>query len=108
MLVFLLQLITSVPTKRLPKHLCSWGKGEPDDIDHIDAVEPGQPQVDGMGRRGQILWVRGLTRLQQQVSENYFPVCIRIITVASPGGSLSTRHLSYLLNMHMVVKTTLL
>lgn len=29
--------------------------------------EPVQPVIDDMGRRGQILWVRGLTRLQHQV-----------------------------------------
>lgn len=80
-----LQIITSVPTRKLPKHICSWGKGEPEDVDIPDGtIEPGQPSSDGItGRRGQILWVRGLTRLQQQVSESYL-LCVTItITVAS-------------------------
>ncbi|XP_052285591.1 plasma membrane calcium-transporting ATPase 2-like isoform X3 [Dreissena polymorpha] len=63
------QIITSIPTSKLPKHLCSWGKGEPTDMDLPDY--PGEnsmgAQHDGTGRRGQILWVRGLTRLQQQI-----------------------------------------
>ena len=33
-----------------------------DDMDSMDAAMP-----DDMGRRGQILWIRGLTRLQHQV-----------------------------------------
>lgn len=62
------QVITSIPTRSLPKHLCSWGKEVPEDVDEIDAAnEAGQPSGDGVGRRGQILWVRGLTRLQQQI-----------------------------------------
>jgi len=61
------QIVTSLPTKSLPKHLCSWGKGEPEDVDEIDAAAEAQTSADGVGRRGQILWVRGLTRLQQQI-----------------------------------------
>lgn len=62
------QVITSIPTKKLPKHLCSWGKGEPEELDMPDSAEmAGAAAGDGVGRRGQILWVRGLTRLQQQI-----------------------------------------
>lgn len=60
------QVITSVPTKSLPKHLCSWGKDVPED-EPDSSLEAGQLNADGTGRRGQILWVRGLTRLQQQI-----------------------------------------
>ena len=49
------------------------------------SMEHGQQSADGMGRRGQILWVRGLTRLQQQVSESCLSLCVlHMITVASP------------------------
>ncbi|XP_052780334.1 plasma membrane calcium-transporting ATPase 2-like isoform X3 [Mya arenaria] len=62
------QLITCVPTSKLPKHLCSWGKGEPEDVDMPDyPSDPNHGQMDGTRGRGQILWVRGLTRLQQQI-----------------------------------------
>ncbi|KAL4226919.1 Plasma membrane calcium-transporting ATPase 2 [Mactra antiquata] len=61
------QLVTSVPTKHLPKHICSWGKGEPEDVDIPDSSVDQPSSSDGVGRRGQILWVRGLTRLQQQI-----------------------------------------
>lgn len=62
------QVITSIPTKKLPKHICSWGKEVPEYLDEPDtAVHPGVSVPDGVGRRGQILWVRGLTRLQQQI-----------------------------------------
>ncbi|WAR25426.1 AT2B3-like protein [Mya arenaria] len=61
-------LITCVPTSKLPKHLCSWGKGEPEDVDMPDyPSDPNHGQMDGTRGRGQILWVRGLTRLQQQL-----------------------------------------
>nr|AML22898.1 plasma membrane calcium ATPase [Tridacna squamosa] len=61
------QIITTVPTRHLPKHICSWGKGEPEEEAHEDELDGTQPVQDGVGRRGQILWVRGLTRLQQQI-----------------------------------------
>ena len=69
---FYFQIITSVPTRHLPKHICSWGKGEPEEEAHEDELDGTQPVQDGVGRRGQILWVRGLTRLQQQVSAPKF------------------------------------
>lgn len=60
------QLVTCVPTKSLPKDLCSWGHGEEPEEDIPDTVDTASPTEVG-GRRGQILWVRGLTRLQQQI-----------------------------------------
>jgi len=60
------QLITCVPTAVIPRHICS-RKGN-EEVDETDAMmDMSQPSGDGVGRRGQILWVRGLTRLQQQI-----------------------------------------
>ena len=65
-----LQLVTCVPTEKLP-HMFSWGASTPQEIEMLDAVqdEPDSMEAlpDDMGRRGQILWIRGLTRLQHQV-----------------------------------------
>lgn len=60
-----LQIVTCVPTKSLPKNICSWGHGEEEEEIIPDVVDTAMPTE--VGRRGQILWVRGLTRLQQQV-----------------------------------------
>ncbi|XP_026317048.1 plasma membrane calcium-transporting ATPase 2 isoform X5 [Hyposmocoma kahamanoa] len=58
------QLVTTVPTRKIPKTL-SWGRGQPEP----DTIQPG-PDYDGdldkKPRAGQILWIRGLTRLQTQ------------------------------------------
>lgn len=63
------QIITSVPTRRLPKRL-SWGSGTPEDIaanvSLVDEVSSG-PEIKETKRTGQILWIRGLTRLQTQI-----------------------------------------
>ncbi|XP_063542832.1 plasma membrane calcium-transporting ATPase 2 isoform X3 [Cydia strobilella] len=59
------QLVTSVPTRKIPKKL-SWGRGQPDS----SASQPGpdyDSDLDKKPRAGQILWIRGLTRLQTQV-----------------------------------------
>lgn len=64
------QLITTIPTKRIPKQF-SWGSGPPEDV--MDAtsslVEDGSSGSlsQDVKRTGQILWIRGLTRLQTQV-----------------------------------------
>ncbi|XP_026317050.1 plasma membrane calcium-transporting ATPase 2 isoform X7 [Hyposmocoma kahamanoa] len=59
------QLVTTVPTRKIPKTL-SWGRGQPEP----DTIQPG-PDYDGdldkKPRAGQILWIRGLTRLQTQL-----------------------------------------
>ncbi|KMY86964.1 uncharacterized protein Dsimw501_GD24384 [Drosophila simulans] len=66
------QLITSVPTRKLPKIL-SWGRGHPEE--YTDGMNLGEERFDSIDsdkkpRAGQILWIRGLTRLQTQVSVN--------------------------------------
>lgn len=60
------QIITTIPTSVLPKRICSWGgkKAQEVEEDQEEEVE----EVDGVpGRRGQILWIRGLARLQTQI-----------------------------------------
>ncbi|XP_033168062.1 plasma membrane calcium-transporting ATPase 2 isoform X3 [Drosophila mauritiana] len=64
------QLITSVPTRKLPKIL-SWGRGHPEE--YTDGMNLGEERFDSIDsdkkpRAGQILWIRGLTRLQTQIS----------------------------------------
>ncbi|KAM7341368.1 plasma membrane calcium-transporting ATPase 3 isoform 4-T4 [Cochliomyia hominivorax] len=63
------QLITSIPTRKLPKIL-SWGRGHPEE--YTDGMNLGEERFDSIDsdkkpRAGQILWIRGLTRLQTQV-----------------------------------------
>ncbi|XP_033337765.1 plasma membrane calcium-transporting ATPase 3 isoform X6 [Megalopta genalis] len=61
------QIITTIPTRKIPKIL-SWGRGQPDDIGAIDlGDEKFDPDSDKKPRKGQILWLRGLTRLQTQI-----------------------------------------
>lgn len=46
-----------------------WGRGQPDDIGAINlGDEKFDPDSDKKPRAGQILWIRGLTRLQTQVT----------------------------------------
>lgn len=69
--LFLLQVITTIPTHRLPAKLCSWGASTAKEIEMEETDLEMRDGIGGLddhvGRRGQILWVRGLTRLQQQV-----------------------------------------
>ncbi|CAG5101032.1 Similar to ATP2B3: Plasma membrane calcium-transporting ATPase 3 (Homo sapiens) [Cotesia congregata] len=47
----------------------TWGRGQPDDIGAINlGDEKFDPDSDKKPRAGQILWIRGLTRLQTQTS----------------------------------------
>ncbi|XP_055314462.1 plasma membrane calcium-transporting ATPase 2 isoform X3 [Sitodiplosis mosellana] len=63
------QLVTTIPTRKLPK-LLSWGRGHPEQ--YTEAIHLGDERFDSLDsdkkpRAGQILWIRGLTRLQTQV-----------------------------------------
>ncbi|XP_065219565.1 plasma membrane calcium-transporting ATPase 3 isoform X6 [Planococcus citri] len=62
------QVVTTIPTRKLPK-LLSWGRGHPEQ--YTEAIALGEdkfdPDADKKPRAGQILWIRGLTRLQTQV-----------------------------------------
>ncbi|XP_032686980.1 plasma membrane calcium-transporting ATPase 2 isoform X3 [Odontomachus brunneus] len=62
------QVVTTIPTRKIPKIL-SWGRGQPDDIGAMNlGDEKFDPDSDKKPRAGQILWIRGLTRLQTQTS----------------------------------------
>ncbi|XP_069694639.1 plasma membrane calcium-transporting ATPase 2 isoform X6 [Periplaneta americana] len=64
------QLVTTVPTRKIPKIL-SWGRGHPEE--YTEAITLGEEKFDPDSqegkkpRAGQILWIRGLTRLQTQI-----------------------------------------
>ncbi|CAB3385775.1 Hypothetical predicted protein [Cloeon dipterum] len=58
------QVVTTVPTRTIPK-IFSWGRGHPEET--IALGEEGlDSDSDRKPRAGQILWIRGLTRLQTQ------------------------------------------
>jgi len=59
------QIVTSVPSKKLPKALVA-GAGEPPDMASLLEMRDGTDE-DREKRSGQILWIRGLTRLQTQI-----------------------------------------
>nr|XP_053634797.1 plasma membrane calcium-transporting ATPase 2-like isoform X2 [Cherax quadricarinatus] len=63
------QVVTSIPTKKLPKNVFSWGSGEPQTDPIADFAIEDKLDSDGKDgkRTGQILWIRGLTRLQTQL-----------------------------------------
>lgn len=62
------QLVTTIPTRKIPKIL-SWGRGHPEE--YTEAINIGEEKFDvdsdKKPRAGQILWIRGLTRLQTQL-----------------------------------------
>ncbi|XP_066158460.1 plasma membrane calcium-transporting ATPase 1 isoform X7 [Euwallacea fornicatus] len=64
------QLVTTIPTRKIPKIL-SWGRGHPEE--YTEAIPIGEERFDvdsdKKPRAGQILWIRGLTRLQTQPAE---------------------------------------
>jgi Ca2+ transporting ATPase len=67
-----LQVVTSIPTKGLPKSL-TIGSGEVQDTPGLLSGEYEDPETHEK-RSGQILWIRGLTRLQTQVGVSYIVV----------------------------------
>ncbi|XP_076363531.1 plasma membrane calcium-transporting ATPase 2-like isoform X2 [Tachypleus tridentatus] len=63
------QLVTTVPTKKIPKTF-TWGSGTPDELesDVLHGEESSRDSISqDVKRTGQILWIRGLTRLQTQL-----------------------------------------
>ncbi|CEF71354.1 Plasma membrane calcium-transporting ATPase 3 [Strongyloides ratti] len=59
------QVVTSIPTKALSENL-TIGSGEVESTEHILSGEYEDPETHEK-RSGQILWIRGLTRLQTQL-----------------------------------------
>ena len=62
-------MVISVPTDLLPKRL-RFGSTVGQDLEALDRdqAEAEDDIVDDMGERGHILWIRGLSRLQHQVT----------------------------------------
>ncbi|XP_070193153.1 plasma membrane calcium-transporting ATPase 2-like isoform X2 [Littorina saxatilis] len=60
------QVITTIPTHKIPAFRLPCGKRKGIEGDEGDGYEEEEDDQVGEGR-GQILWVRGLTRLQQQI-----------------------------------------
>lgn len=62
------QIVTTIPTRKIPKIL-SWGRGHPEE--YTEAIQLVEEKFDldsdKRPRAGQILWIRGLTRLQTQL-----------------------------------------
>ncbi|XP_043500068.1 plasma membrane calcium-transporting ATPase 3 isoform X8 [Polistes fuscatus] len=87
------QVVTTIPTRKIPKIL-SWGRGQPDDIGAINlGDEKFDPDSDKKPRAGQILWIRGLTRLQTQViggelQERLIPVPYSKSSTDQAGGAI--------------------
>ncbi|XP_014668842.1 PREDICTED: plasma membrane calcium-transporting ATPase 3-like [Priapulus caudatus] len=72
------QVVTSMPSKSLSKKFFSCGSQPPEEVEPSAGDLTTRPSIDGV-RSGQILWLRGLTRLQTQVigggrSERLMPV----------------------------------
>ncbi|KAJ8047066.1 Plasma membrane calcium-transporting ATPase 3 [Holothuria leucospilota] len=63
------QVITTIPTKWLLPPICSYGRTQDhEQLPSITEIEPtDQPDIRAERKRAQILWMRGLTRLQQQI-----------------------------------------
>ncbi|XP_035892524.1 plasma membrane calcium-transporting ATPase 2 isoform X2 [Anopheles stephensi] len=64
------QIVTSIPTRKMPKTM-AWGRGHPES-EYTEAIRLGEERYETMDndkkpRAGQILWIRGLTRLQTQL-----------------------------------------
>lgn len=68
-LVVILQVITTIPTHRLPQCM-SHGRITEKELEEMGEQEKAEVAGEEVGKRGQILWIRGLTRLQHQVSSS--------------------------------------
>ncbi|EEC15444.1 plasma membrane ca-ATPase B2, putative [Ixodes scapularis] len=97
------QFVTTMPTKRIPKTF-TWGSGPPDEMNATASlVEDGSSGSlsQDVKRTGQILWIRGLTRLQTQIrvvnafrsnldarnNPAYQTALLRKASAASPSGT---------------------
>ncbi|XP_006822455.1 plasma membrane calcium-transporting ATPase 3 [Saccoglossus kowalevskii] len=59
------QLMCTIPTAKLPR-ICSYGSGDAaEEVPSITEADDGDSKIEM--KRAQILWMRGLTRLQQQI-----------------------------------------
>ena len=62
------QLVTCIPTRSLPRGM-TLGAASNQEVEEIEKeIEEEEDAAAAAARRGQILWVRGLSRLQHQVT----------------------------------------
>lgn len=93
------QLVTTVPNTKLPKKFVMGTATEQEiemmerDVDDPENMDGG---VDDMGRRGQILWIRGLTRLQHQIR------VVNAFRMGLDADSFDKRSLSSLQSQHSI------
>jgi Ca2+ transporting ATPase len=96
------QVITSIPNTKLPKKLSLGAATEQEiemmerEADTIDSLD-----ADDMGRRGQILWIRGLTRLQHQIR------VVNAFRMGLDADSFEKRSLSSLQSQHSITNLRL-
>ena len=108
--MFLVQVVTTVPSKVMPPYTKTKrnaaGEIEMQPLRREEEEEVDILGTDDMGRRGQILWIRGLTRLQHQVSRTPSPNSVpppemcpifSVLPLPSPccccfGTSVASRH----------------
>jgi len=64
------QVVTSIPTRTLPRAM-TLGSASNKEVEEIEkAIDEEDDTAAAAARRGQILWVRGLSRLQHQVTND--------------------------------------
>jgi len=87
--LWLLQLVTSVPTDMLPSRLALRPAADKQEIELNERQpEPEEETVEDLTPRGQILWIRGLTRLQHQVDIRRSVLVHAAVTVGGSGAEI--------------------
>lgn len=80
-----------------------WGRGQPDDIGAINlGDEKFDPDSDKKPRAGQILWIRGLTRLQTQVT---IPISLFSLYLSIYLSFSVTLSLSFSFSHYLIIQT---
>ncbi|XP_022652986.1 plasma membrane calcium-transporting ATPase 2-like isoform X4 [Varroa destructor] len=86
------QFITSIPTKRIPKTF-TWGSGPVEELHaHSSLVEDGSSGSlsQDVKRTGQILWIRGLTRLQTQTLQLMMVIMLLLLMMTTTTTTTTT------------------
>lgn len=80
-----------------------WGRGQPDDIGAINLGDENfDPDSDKKPRAGQILWIRGLTRLQTQVT---IPISLFSLYLSIYLSFSVTLSLSFSFSHYLIIQT---
>lgn len=103
------QLVTTVPSTVIPTGLFTWGEGRNTNAQGMDGgAGVDMYDMDDDGKRGQILWLRGLTRLQHQIRVvNAFRMGLDADSFDKRSlSSLQSHHSLTNLRMHVMKKST--